>query len=186
MLKPDSVIVDQYRNLRNAENGADYILSLIKISAFVRISLPHFGQQEITVPNFWILRIFMTNLITAIKNAKAIKEFLTFSYQNWQQPAPNLRFAYRRCQLGPKKNSPTSVKQDYVPTYGNPVTDNWLSALTVRTMFCRTCLLAGWRLRQMKWGNRYSTRWKNMQRFPAPIGRSSFYLLMAALMIQSK
>ncbi len=125
MLKPDSVIVDQYRNLRNAENGADYIF----------ITHKNFRFCADKFAAFWAARNYRTKLLDiediydefnyGIKNAKAIKEFLTFSYQNWQQPAPIFVLLIGDASWDPKKNSPTSVKQDYVPTYGNPVTDNW-------------------------------------------------------------
>jgi hypothetical protein len=60
-----------------------------------------------------------------IKNTKAIKDFLSYTYQNWQPSAPTYVLLIGDASWDPKKNSPTSVKEDYVPIWGNPVTDNW-------------------------------------------------------------
>jgi len=125
MLKPDSVIVDQYQNLKNAENSADYIF----------ITHKDFRSCADKFAAFWAAKNYRTKIVDiediydefnyGIKHAKAVKDFLSYTYQNWQLPAPTFVLLIGDASWDPKKNSPTSVKEDYVPTFGNPVTDNW-------------------------------------------------------------
>jgi len=123
--KPDNIVVDSFHNLKNVENGADYIF----------ITHKKFRQTADLFLSFWTTKNYRTVVIDVedvydefnygIKNPRAIKDFLTYTYQNWQKPAPTFVLLIGDASWDPKKNSVSSVKEDYIPTWGNPVTDNW-------------------------------------------------------------
>ena len=125
MMKPDKIIVDNFGNLKNVENGADYIFISHKI----------FRQTTDKFADFWASKHYRTYVVDVedvydefnygIKHARAIKDFLAYTYENWVKPAPTFVLLVGDASWDPKKNSPSSVKEDYIPTWGNPVTDNW-------------------------------------------------------------
>lgn len=63
------------------------------------------------------------------KTPYAIKDFLKFAYENWEDS--NLRYALLvgETSIDPKKNNPDAIAIDYVPCYGYPVTDYWYGLL---------------------------------------------------------
>lgn len=126
MKKPDRVTRHDYRNLKNEQNSADYIF----------ITHNKFWQTADKFANFWAQKNYRTFVADiddvydefnyGVKHVKAIKEFLKWAYENWQKPAPAFVLLIGDASWDPKKNSPTSTQTDYVPTYGSPVSDNWL------------------------------------------------------------
>ncbi|MFQ5641095.1 MAG: C25 family cysteine peptidase, partial [bacterium] len=64
-----------------------------------------------------------------IKHPQAVKDFIQFAYTNWDAPAPTFVVFLGDASWDPKFNNPESVKQDFVPSYGNPVSDNWFVSL---------------------------------------------------------
>ena len=129
MKKPDQVIHHQYKNLRNETNGADYIF------------ITHYAFQETAekFAGFWSQRNYRTFIADiqdiydefnyGIKNPIAIKRFLQYTYEHWQKPAPMFVLLVGNGSWDPKKNSPTSVKEDFIPVWGNPVADIWYVCL---------------------------------------------------------
>ena len=124
--QPERIVRHQHQNLAGADNGADYIF--IYHSKF-RITAEQFSQ-------FWSQRNYRTRIVNiediydefnyGIKHVQAVKNFLAHAYRNWQPPAPAFVMLIGDASWDPKLNAPTSVKIDYIPTYGNPVSDNWL------------------------------------------------------------
>ena len=60
----------------------------------------------------------------------AIKAFLKNAYENWQPPAPFAVIFFGDASWDMKMNGESSVKINYVPSYGNPVSDNWFVCFT--------------------------------------------------------
>jgi hypothetical protein len=58
--------------------------------------------------------------------AQAIREFLQYAFRNWQQPAPLYVLFMGDGSWDPKGNDPKTTKRSFVPTIGNPVSDNRL------------------------------------------------------------
>jgi hypothetical protein len=125
MRKPDLIVVDNFQNLKNIENGADYIF----------ITHKNFQQTANHFSAFWESKSYRTKIVDiediydefnyGIKHAKAIKNFLAYTYKNWKKPAPTFVLLIGDASWDPKKNSFASVKEDFIPTWGNPVSDNW-------------------------------------------------------------
>jgi hypothetical protein len=125
MKKPDQIVVDNSQNLKDTENNADYIF----------ITHKNFLQTANQFSTFWEPKSYRTKIVDiediydefnyGIKHARAIKDFLVYTYQNWKKPAPTFVLLIGDASWDPKKNSLSSVKEDFIPTWGNPVTDNW-------------------------------------------------------------
>lgn len=60
---------------------------------------------------------------------EAIKSFLSYAYQFWQQPAPSYLVLLGDASWDPKKLSAGAVKTNYVPSFGILVADNWYALL---------------------------------------------------------
>ena len=59
------------------------------------------------------------------KNPKSIKNFLRYAYQNWKVPRLNTVLLFGNASWDPLKLLPTSTQNDFIPTYGVPVSDFW-------------------------------------------------------------
>ncbi len=63
------------------------------------------------------------------KNPYAIKWFFKAAFQRWQRPAPTYAVFFGDASWDPRKVWKKSVKEDYVPSYGKPVSDYWYTLL---------------------------------------------------------
>lgn len=63
------------------------------------------------------------------KSPHAIKAFLKYAYTNWKKPSPSYVTIFGDASWDPRKFEYNSVETDYVPAYGNPVSDFWLTLL---------------------------------------------------------
>lgn len=64
-----------------------------------------------------------------IKSVHAIKSFLKHAHEQWKKPAPLYAVLIGNASWDPLKLLNTSNQQDFVPTYGFPVSDVWFSLL---------------------------------------------------------
>ncbi len=123
--KPEAFVLDDFQNLKSTENGADYIF----------ITHRKFQQIADKFSAFWEARNLRTKVVDieevydefnyGIKHARAVKDFLAYAFESWQKPAPVYVLLIGDASWDPKKNARSSLKTDYIPVWGNPVTDNW-------------------------------------------------------------
>ena len=117
-------------DLFGTDNGADYLV----------ITHPDFMEQAVRLADYranhngFRVHVVNVNDIYAafsygIKTPVAVKAFINYAYHNWQQPAPGYVLLFGDASWDPKFNAETSIKQDFVPVYGNPVTDTWYVCL---------------------------------------------------------
>lgn len=59
------------------------------------------------------------------KSPHAIKAFLQYAYRRWQKPAPSAVVLVGDASWDPRKISAGAVNDDFVPSYGKPVSDFW-------------------------------------------------------------
>ncbi|MDR0926482.1 MAG: C25 family cysteine peptidase [Ignavibacteria bacterium] len=59
------------------------------------------------------------------KRPAAIKAFLRYAHQNWQEPSVRYAMLIGDASLDARQVLLTSTSIDYIPTYGNPPTDYW-------------------------------------------------------------
>jgi hypothetical protein len=63
------------------------------------------------------------------KSAHAIKNFLRYTYKNWEKPAPQFLLLIGDANWDCRNHLANSINVDYVPTYGWPVSDYWYTCL---------------------------------------------------------
>lgn len=64
-----------------------------------------------------------------VKSVHAIKSFLKHAHEQWKKPAPLYALFFGNASWDPLKLLSTSNQNDFVPTYGFPVSDVWFSLL---------------------------------------------------------
>lgn len=128
--QPISIRRDTLANLASAENGADYLM----------IYHPRFYESAQRLATYRSQKNGLRTKLVAIQdiydefnhglpNPAAIQQFLIYAANHWQPPAPTAVVFWGDASYDFKMNSRESVKTNFVPSYGNPVSDNWLVCL---------------------------------------------------------
>lgn len=117
-------------DLRNPSNGADYIVIthnnfIQQAQKLARYRRDHDGFRIMVID----VQDIYDEFNSGIMHPQAIKDFLTFAYQNWQLPAPAYVVLLGDASWDPKFLMKESRKRNYVPTYGDPVSDHWYVTL---------------------------------------------------------
>jgi len=113
-------------DLFSSQNGADYII----------ITQPAFKEQAERLAayrnsfnGFRIKIVYVEDIYNefnyGLAHPVAIRDFLKNAYQNWRKPAPAYVVLFGDASWDPKMNLPSAFKYDFVPSYGNPVSDTW-------------------------------------------------------------
>ena len=63
------------------------------------------------------------------KSPHAIKSMLRYALENWQKPAPGFLTLIGDASWDPRMVMNSSKYPDYIPTYGNPVSDHWYGVM---------------------------------------------------------
>jgi hypothetical protein len=121
----------QNGDLRNPNNGADYIiithpifLSQANRLATFRQSVLGGGYRTKVVTTEEVYAEFSDGFFTP----KAIQDFLKYAYNNWQLPRPKYVLLMGSGTWDPKNNYGFSLplrKLPLIPVYGNPVSEIW-------------------------------------------------------------
>lgn len=121
----------QNGDLRNPNNGADYIiithplfLSQANRLATFRQSVLGGGYRTKVVTTEEVYAEFSDGFFTP----KAIQDFLKYAYNNWQQPRPKYVLLMGSGTWDPKNNygfAEPLRKLPLIPVYGNPVSEIW-------------------------------------------------------------
>ena len=137
IIKPDYIVSPIFKyskdfvNLRDPSRGADYIIISHK-------SLTNSVQQyqQFVSDNYNVRTelIYIDDIYDEFgfgQNwAESIKGFLYFTNQNWTAPAPSYLNLIGDANYDYKdiwNPAPSPRKKNLVPSYGNPVSDNWYS-----------------------------------------------------------
>ncbi|MCK5739687.1 hypothetical protein KAH55_10910, partial [bacterium] len=124
-LTPSALWADTSSQLQNGNNGADWIVithPLFEKSA-QRLA-DHRAAQGWRTKVVFIQDIYDEFSYGQLDPA-AIRSFLSYAYTNWQKPAPTAVVLMGDASWDMKKNSSTSIKTNFIPAYGNPVSDHW-------------------------------------------------------------
>jgi hypothetical protein len=133
---PTSIEADVPSSLKSASNSADYIIithedfyNAIQSLATYRASQ---GKRVMVVKVGDVYDEFSYGLFTP----QAIKDFLTYAYENYQKPAPLYCLLVGDANIDYKDNLNTGIK-NYVPTHifqtvdlGDTPTDNWFACVS--------------------------------------------------------
>jgi len=119
----------------SSSNGVDYLVVYNKLFESQAEQLrayrnSHDGFRSVKAEMEDIYDIFNYGM----ENPVAIKNFVKYIYDNWQQPRISYICLMGRASLDPKKNSSSSIYyQNYVPVYGNPPSDGYIANLFTNT-----------------------------------------------------
>ncbi|HLX11423.1 MAG TPA: C25 family cysteine peptidase, partial [Bacteroidota bacterium] len=125
--KPSILIGKTFANLRNPSLAADYVVithSLFKTDA---TRLAQFRQTHNKLRTAVIdVQDIYDEFNYGHLDPTSLRSFLKYAYYNWTKPSPTYVLFFGGTTWDPKKNLPTSIKVNYVPSYGNPPSDNAL------------------------------------------------------------
>ncbi len=124
---PVRLAIDRRSDLRNPNNQADYLI----------ISHRKFWQQAIELARYRNQTLGLSTHVADIEDVMdefnfgfidpmAINWFVKYAVENWRQPPPKFLLLFGDASWDFKKYKDNSIKENYVPSYGNPVSDNRL------------------------------------------------------------
>ncbi len=124
---PAMAILDTSANLKSFENGADLIIVTHQnfLTSAQRLAEYHNIHDGLRVKVADVAEIY-DEFNYGLLNPEAIRDFLKYAFDNWQSPSPSYVIFFGDASWDFKKNMAEAVKENYVPSYGNPVSDNWL------------------------------------------------------------
>jgi CheY-like chemotaxis protein len=142
---PDSLVADRASSLFDTENGADYILITHRDIGWDQNGdqltwltdlVAHREDQGLRVEVVDIEDIY-DEFCYGIKGPQALKDFLTYAYNNWSPPAPQYVLLVGDSTYDPKDNWLSLDTTAYLPTYlaftehkGETVTDEWFVTIS--------------------------------------------------------
>ena len=145
-LSPDSIIKDIPSDLRNTENGADYLIithpkfiSAANILAEFRSQhLEGYSNPRVKVVNVQDIYDEFSN---GLLNPYAIKDFIKYTFNSWQDPKPHyvalmgdMSYDYRHVLASSRLNYIPSIPYQQI-RYGQAVSDNNFVAVSGNDVF---------------------------------------------------
>ncbi len=126
--KPIEIIKDAPSDLRNRQNGADYII--ITDAEFVRDAQPlaNFRNKQGLRTKIVQVQNIYDEFNHGIPNPYALRDFLKYTYQNWQPPAPTYVLLFGDTNLREKTNTVPTI-QIQVPGYGSSASDHQFTTI---------------------------------------------------------
>ena len=126
IMTPKAALLDTTADLKSTANGADLIIVTHKKFLNKAFEL---GAYRETRNNLRVQIVDVAEIYDefnfGILSPVAIKDFLKYAYDYWQAPAPSYVIFFGDASWDFKKNLGPTIKENYVPSYGNPVSDNW-------------------------------------------------------------
>jgi len=125
--KPIRIKQKQVPNLVSGTNGADYLVIYNSLFHSQAEQLRAYRQSHDNYRSFKaeiedIIDIFNYGIIDPV----AIRHFVKYANNNWQQPALKFVCLFGRGSFDPKKNSQGSIyENNFIPVYGNPNSDGY-------------------------------------------------------------
>ncbi|MYB65780.1 hypothetical protein F4X73_13905 [Candidatus Poribacteria bacterium] len=121
--KPVEIIKDTPSDLKNTQNGTDYII--ITDTEFVRDAQPlaNFRSQQGLRSKIVEVQDIYDEFNHGISNPYALRDFLKYTYHNWQPPAPTYVLLLGDTNLREKSSTVPTI-QIQVPGYGSSASDH--------------------------------------------------------------
>ena len=126
--KPVEIIKDTPSDLKNTQNGADYII--ITDAEFVRDAQPlaNFRSKQGLRTKIVQVQNIYDEFNHGIPNPYALQDFLKYAYQNWQPPAPTYVLLFGDTNLREKTSTVPTI-QIQVPGYGSSASDHQFTTI---------------------------------------------------------
>ncbi len=122
---PTAIVPHLFKDIRANSTGADYIIithPLFITSANV-LANDRSSRNNIRTSVINVLDIY-DEFNFGHLNPVSIKTFLKYAYSNWQIPAPAYVTFFGDACIDFKNKFASTTKKNYVPGYGNPMSDN--------------------------------------------------------------
>ncbi len=137
-LVPKEVLPDYPSNIRNPNEQADYIViskrEFLKEDILYDFAAHWYDEKGLIVKTVSIESIY-DEFNHGLKSDKAIKDFISYAYNNWQEPAPQYVLLLGHASYDERPNSPNK-EYSVVPTHmswswsvGATVDDNWFVSI---------------------------------------------------------
>ena len=118
-------------DLRNVGNQADVIL--LTHEKFIEFAGELKSWRQQTHPEFNLKIIEVEDVFKEFgygkKSPHAIKNMLRYALEHWQKPAPGFLTLIGDASWDARMVRDDSEYEDYVPTYGTPVSDHWYGVM---------------------------------------------------------
>jgi hypothetical protein len=125
--RPARIVLDQPSHLRSPQNAADYLLITHPRFAAAAEELAAFRRAH---NGFAVATVFIEDVYDeftyGLAEPAAIRLLIEHATAHWQRPPRFLLLLGDAC-WDPKGLLAQTVKKDYVPTFGNPVSDAWFA-----------------------------------------------------------
>ena len=135
--KPIRIKQRQVPNLVSGTNGADY---LVIYNSLFQSQAEQLRAYRQTRDNYRSVKTEIEDITDifnyGLEDPVAIKHFVKYANDNWQQPALKFVCLFGRGSLDPKKNTPNSIyEKNYIPVYGNPNSDGYFANFNEGSFF---------------------------------------------------
>ncbi len=127
LLRPDSLRLDSPSQWRSPERQADMIIVshadfLPAADRLAEFKRRHSGLRVAVVDVEDIYDEFNSGIVSV----NALRRFFEYAYRQWQKPEPRYVLLVGDGTWDPRRFSPFSRKRNFIPVYGNPVSDSRL------------------------------------------------------------
>jgi len=177
-VKEPRMNIDERSDLTNQSNGADYIIithekfkSAAEHLAAYRQS--HNGYRTVVA----LVEDIYDEFNFGLSHPTAVKDFVRFAYKNWQAPAPAYLVLFGDASWDPKGNLKDGIKKDYVPSYGNPVADNWFACLDGEDDFLPDMFVGRIPVETLEQANAYVTKIIEYEHSPSAAWKKRFLFI---------
>lgn len=126
--RPVALLANQPSQWRARSNAAEYLIITHAdfLAAAERLAAYRRHHDGLTVAVIAVEDIY-DEFNFGIAHPAAIRRFLQHAYQQWQPPRPAMVCFFGDASWDPKQNANDSFKRDFVPSFGNPVSDSRLA-----------------------------------------------------------
>ncbi|MDZ7268261.1 MAG: C25 family cysteine peptidase [candidate division KSB1 bacterium] len=125
--RPAAILANQPSQLRASGNSAEYLIITHAefLAAAERLAAYRRQHDGLAVAVIDVTDIY-DEFNFGIAHPAAIRRFLQHAYEHWQPPRPAVVCFLGDASWDPKQNARDSFKRDFVPSFGNPVSDSRL------------------------------------------------------------
>ena len=128
--KPDRLELDRSSTLHDSTHQADYLIITHRSLWQQANELAEYRRQHNGVTPFVAdVEDILDEFNYGLMDPLAIRDFIAYAVKHWRQPAPRFVLLFGDASWDFKKNGENSVKENLVPTYGNPVSDSRLVSI---------------------------------------------------------
>ena len=128
--KPDRILLDNPSDLHDENQQAEYVIITHRKFWQQAMQLAEYRQQDQCLSSIVIdIEDILDEFNFGLMDPLASRWFLQYASKFWQSPKPRFVLFFGDASWDFKNNSASSFKNNYVPTFGNPVSDNRLVSI---------------------------------------------------------